>query len=214
MAQMGCASTKLTRTGFLKDYDSLQPAREKTVGFIPDEILAFKQTNVPWRSYTRIWIDPVTVQLSDTHPVLAKQARDDLARDFEERLRSRLEDRFEIVDHAGPDTLHLRSAITGVDPENVAVNIVAVIVLVPVDMGGISGEMEVRDSQSDEVLFAMTARRDGTPFLLLECFSRYGHARHGMKKWARLLDECLTDPALPPAPFHMTSGNTPSPSSL
>ena len=76
------------------------------------------------------------------------------------------------------------------NPSNVWVNIVGIILVVPPDMGGISGEMEVVDSASGERLAAMTATREGTPFLVLECFTKHGHAHHGVKKWARDL-ACL-----------------------
>ncbi len=37
----------------------------------------------------------------------------------------------------------------------------------------------------------MTTCRDGTPFLAVECFNHLGHARHGIKKWARLVRDLL-----------------------
>ena len=116
-----------------------------------------------------------------------------LTQAFEKRLRNALEDDFEIVGEPRPETLRIRAAITEADPSWVWLNIVGVILVVPPDMGGISAEVEVLDALTGERLIAMTARRDGTVFLLLECFSTWGHARHGMKKWSRILASILSE---------------------
>ena len=73
------------------------------------------------------------------------------------------------------------------NPSNVPINIIGVIVALPVDMGGVSGEVELQDGGSGQRLLAMTAHRDGSPLLIFECLTTYGHARHGMKKWSKLL---------------------------
>ena len=80
----------------------------------------------------------------------------------------------------------MRAAITDLDRSIVWINIVGIIVAVPVDYGGIAGELEIVDA-SGERMIAMAAHRDGTMFLVIECFMKWGHARHGMKKWAKLL---------------------------
>lgn len=92
---------------------------------------------------------------------------------------------------AGPEVLRLRTVVTELNPQNGFVNVLALIIALPVDMGGISAEFELTESETNEVLFAMAARRDGTPFHILEAFSKYGHAGFGMKKWSELLLDCI-----------------------
>jgi hypothetical protein len=69
------------------------------------------------------------------------------------------------------------------------------------------------DGSDRRRLLAMTATREGTAFLLLECFSRFGHAEHGMRKWARELvsstsrrpAEAAGTPAVRASPFPVES---------
>ena len=123
----------------------------------------------------------------EPHRELTPEQVDSLTGRFHEILVNRFGDRYAVTESADSETLVLRTAITDVDHVLVWLNIVGVVLVVPPDMGGISGEMEILDGASGERLIAMAAHRDGTPFLIFECFTRFGHARHGMKKWAKLL---------------------------
>ena len=98
---------------------------------------------------------------------------------------------FEIIDEPRPGAARVRLAITDVNPSSVWVNVVGIVLVVPPDMGGVSGEMEIVDAETGERLVAMTATREGTPFLLIECFIRHGHACHGVKKWAGELSRLM-----------------------
>ncbi len=182
----------MPRTGFLTDYDSLAPAPERQVWGVPDPIdLELAPGGVAGR-YDSVWIDPVVyreVEGAGHHPTEANARK--LERDFTRILTKVLGERFRVVDAPGPRTARVRAAITEVDPERPWVNVLTLILLVPTDMGGISGEFEIVDSISGERQVALTAVREGTPFLVLECFTRYGHAKHGMKKWAKELRSIL-----------------------
>lgn len=189
LACASCANMRITNTGFLADHDQLAPDETKDVAWIPDEVRYFERPDADWARYTKVLIEPVVYRRTEVEPhtELTSAEVGSLTARFHEILTDRLGDRFEVRDHADDETLVVRAAITDVDHSLVWLNVLGVILVVPPDMGGISGELEVLDGATRERLVAMAAHRDGTPFLLFECFSRFGHAKHGMKKWAKLL---------------------------
>lgn len=198
----GCANTRVARTDFLRESHNLEPAPEKEVAFIPDTVEIHKPLRQGWDRYRGLLIEPISLQLQPgTHEPDEKDL-DRLAKAFHRGVSGGLEDHFEFRDAPGPDTLRLRVNVIEVNPQNIWINILGIVILLPPDMGGISAEFEVTDSQTDEILFSMAARRDGSPLLILEAFTKYGHARYGMWKWSRLLRDCLRDdppPHIPPA---------------
>jgi uncharacterized protein DUF3313 len=182
----------MTETGFLDDYQSLRPAPEWQVPGVPDGVFLDLAVDFDRQDYHSILIDPVVFRQTDQVdfvPEAAEQA--ELTAYFTQQLRATLGADFKLVEEPLPGTLRVRAAITSVNPIGVWTNIFMVILLVPSDMGGISGEMEIVDAISGQRVAALTTCRDGTPFLILECFSRFGHARHGMEKWSVMLAELL-----------------------
>lgn len=183
---VGCANMEMTRSGFLQDYDQLEPSPERGVRFIPDEVDYYEAPETDWARYSSVLVEPVEFRGGeDRAPDADEEDREAMADKFTQILRKTLGKDFTLVEQPGPDTLLVRAAVTDADCSNIWVNWAGLILVVPPDMGGISGELEVLDSETGERLIAMTATREGTVFLLLECFSTWGHARHGMKKWAR-----------------------------
>ena len=81
--------------------------------------------------------------------------------------------------------------MTAVEPANPWINVPLIFLILPLDMGGLSGEIEIVDAMTGERVFAMTARRESNPFLWLEAFTWYGQARHAMWKWSRLMADRL-----------------------
>ena len=197
-AGASCANTGMPRTGFLSNYEQLEAAPEHEVAFVPDDVDLFLSPKLAERRYRSAVIEPVVYRPADgvDHEPSA-EAIVSLEEAFHRKLRRTLHPDFEIVTEPRPDSLRVRAAIAEVDPANVWINVVTLVLLLPVDMGGIAAEIEVLDAGTGERLLAMTARRDGSPLLILESFTTYGYARHGMKKWSRLLLELLT--ASPPA---------------
>ncbi len=179
-----CANSPMTETGFLGDYSGLKETPELQVGGVPDGVRMELDPGYRPEAYDAVYVEPVL-------PPPDYDGEEDLAAEFREILVQTLGRSYRVVDAPRPGVLQIRAAITSVNPEKVWLNILTVVLLVPFDMGGISGEMEVLDGGDHHRIAAFTTCRDGTPFLLLECFTRYGHARHGMKKWARMLREVL-----------------------
>ena len=187
-----CATLSMNESGFLEDYDRLENAPEQTVTFIPDEIQLYRDANR--HSLDSLWIAPIEVRLTDDSDVeLDDEDTRDLKQAFENYLKRNLGESYEIVDEPRESTGIVRAAITDVDPSSVLANIVGIILVVPFDMGGISAEMEITSSSTGTAIVAMKACRGGTPFLVIECFQRWGHAYHGMHKWTLQLRELLDE---------------------
>lgn len=188
-----CANMQLTRSGFLgdaEDYDRLEPAKERQVWGVPDEILLDRRPALDERiaagSITGVVVDPVVIlEADDGSYDLSEEHQVSFAAKSTRRLAKELGKGFPILSEPEPGAVRVRLAVTDVNPSNVWVNIVGVILVVPPDMGGISGELAVEDAMTGERLAAMTLTREGTPFLVLECFTRHGHAHHGVLKWSR-----------------------------
>ena len=180
-----CANTQMGRSGFLTDYEALQPAPERLADSVPDDMLLYVHPELGDRDYDSVVIEPVVYVPvdGDPRPVDEDDAKH-LGEAFESRLADVLGESFDVVDAPGPKSLRIRAAVTDANPSNVFLNVLGGVLLVPPDMGGASCELEVLDAGSNERLLAMTAKRDGTVFLLWECFFQWGHARHAMKKWA------------------------------
>lgn len=186
-----CASLSVSRSGFLDDYSRLERANDREVAFIPDEVWLWAAEE---HAIGSIYIEPVVyLQPEDTKHVPDEEGVEWLTTAFENYLRRGLDDSYEIVDEPRADTAIVRAAVTDVNPSNIWLNTVAVIVAVACDMGGVAGEIEVVSAATGERIAAMTAVRDGTPFLVIECFQRYGHAYHGMMKWGRELRDVLDE---------------------
>jgi hypothetical protein len=194
-----CAGLSVPDSGFLADRDQLQPAPEYDAFCIPDDVeLDTDEAALPG-DYDSVLIEPTvwTPNEEPKHePSEKKQAS--LAEDFDEWLERILDDRYTIVEEPGPRTLRVRASIAEVNPGNVLINIIGLLVLFPPDMGGIACEIEAVDSVTGERRVGLAARRDGGIFLLFECFTTYGHARHGMKKLSQVLLAELQGPD--PAP--------------
>ena len=199
-----CAHMSLTTTGFLTDPESLERSPEREVAFIPDRLEWFEAEGVDWSGYRTLLIEPVEYVTGDgtRHPLPDEEARAYLTRKYRDHLVRELGQVFSVAEDARASsadghTLRLRAAITDVDPEWVWLNVLGTILVVPPDMGGISTELELVDVESGERLLAMRAYREGTVFLFLEVFHRWGHAKHGMKKWSKLLRRELESRATP-----------------
>jgi len=184
----GCANVPLTETGFLEDYSELKPAPDAEVFCIPDTVHLFRSPKLDAGGYDSVIVEPTVWMPSEKHkhrPSEEKTAW--LVEDFSKCLEKGLGKDFEVVDTPRAGTLRVRPALTAIDPANVWINMLALFFILPIDMGGVSGEIEVLDAMTGERLLAMTARREGSPFLILETFTAYGQARHGVWKWSRLL---------------------------
>lgn len=185
-----CANVPLTKTGFLGDYSKLEPAPEHQVWGVPDTVELYRSQSLDSSSYDAILVDPAEWQQGGNFTPGDKNIAW-LEEEFSKCLTKVIGKEFEVVNEPRPGALRIRPAVTAVNPQNVLFNLIMLVVAVPVDMGGISGEIEVVDAMSGERMLAMRARREGNIFLVLESPFIYGHARHGMYKWSVMLRDLL-----------------------
>ncbi len=110
---------------------------------------------------------------------LIDHARQTIARAFDAKLP-----RHSV---AGPRTLVVRAAITGVERANPVLNAVTTVaILTPVTAGGASSEIEVLDGASGKRLIAHAAADNGSFSLGFPqaYFEKYGHARRALTRQA------------------------------
>lgn len=186
-----------TESGFLSSgYDALKPAPERQVWGVPDEInlhLTDELTRRIASSEIRdVYVEPAVYMPVENAryrptPAAARRLEGYATRKFRNALRSD----FHVIDEPCPGSVTVRLALTDMMNSNVWTNSFMTALLVPVDQGAVSGEMEIVDSATGEPLLAMTATRGGAFFLFIEAFNRHGHVRHGIKKWARLTSKLL-----------------------
>ena len=194
-----CAGLAVPDTGFLANRDQLEPAPDRDVRWIPDEMELFVDEGALPGEYDSVLIEPTAYDpvAEPKHEPSAEKIAS-LREHFDETLSETLSEHYTIVEVPGPRTLRVRASIAEVNPSNVLVNILGLILVFPPDMGGIACELEAVDATTGERRVGMAAHRDGTAFLLIECFTKYGHARHGMKKLTEELLDTLRGPATEP----------------
>jgi len=186
----GCATMKTPKSGFLGDYSLFQvDPKDKS-------LLWYEKEGTDWKRFTKLMIDPVVVYY---HPAarnrqIEPQELQKLTEYFREVVVQEVEDKYPVVDKAGPDVLRVRAAITDVIPVNVAANIVAAAAIgIPLDMGGAAIEAEFLDSETGERLGAIVDMKLGTP-LDMRGFTSLGHARSAFQKWAKEFKQALSEP--------------------
>jgi len=97
-----------------------------------------------------------------------------------------------VVNEPGPNVLKIRSIITDIDTSNPALNTLTTVALfLPLDMGGITIEVDFCDAITGERVAAMVDQKTGTPLQFKNGFSRFGHARGAFVQWAKELKLAL-----------------------
>ncbi len=113
-AALACSDpTPVAPSGFLERFDELQPGRGDQAR------LVYIDTAADFSAYEKIWVDPVVAWSEGAPPA----ALETLADHFDTELRSELAREFELVEGAGPGTLRLRAAVTGVSESGASVEL-------------------------------------------------------------------------------------------
>ena len=183
----GCAGSQATRNGFLSGYQGFKDVSAQK------NLLLREQAAVSWKDYRRVIIEPVEFApgVAGREQISAAE-RESLTRCFGQALAGAFKNDLEVVGAPGPQTLRIRSAITGVDASNPALNLVTTLALfVPLDNGGVSLELEVLDSVTDQPVAAVIAWDRGSPLQFKESFHRFGHARRALRKKAGQVADVL-----------------------
>jgi hypothetical protein len=187
----GCSSISNRSSGFLENYEHLKPDPKDS------HRLVYERTGWRTAAYTGVLIEPVVVRLKpEDQARFTPQELADLATYGDKALRKALAKEWPIVTAAASGVLRVRSAITGVDPSNPALNVATSLVLCPVDNGGVSLEFEVSDAGSGERLVALAGFSNATPLEGLWAYTRFGQAHWGIDRWTVELRKMI-HPATP-----------------
>lgn len=200
-ALAGCAHSehatgydKAEPSGFLKDYSKLHAAANET----DSTLLYFMPDKARFKSYTKIWLEPVQVWRGEKSD--AKNLDKEDATYLSQFLWSRLDEEFRkdymMVQEPGPGVMRLRVGITEAG-KNIPVldNLTAPVSMVLFDgkksLGGIQPfvgkatiEAEVTDSQTGELLAAAVDRRGGSKYAW-KSLHRWGDVEAAYSYWAK-----------------------------
>jgi hypothetical protein len=194
----GCASQtkRLPQTGFLTDYSLLK--KNEDPQWMDDWI--YVKEGVDWKAYDKLIVDRVTYFFAEEADYKGIMAEDlaGMASYFNEEYIRVLEKDYTLTDKPGPNTLRIRTAITDLTPSNPATGIITTIVPIGlglshikkattgthIGMGSASGEAELLDSQTGEVLAAGIDTETGTKYRIDKSVTTWGQAEEIMKRWA------------------------------
>jgi hypothetical protein len=193
----GCASQKVTRTGFLSGYEALVPASGEP------SFRSYVKPDLAPGQYTHYLLDPVIFEPTSAS-ALTEAETAQLKTDLAFAVKQSFEARFQPAAQAGPGVFRLRFAITGVDKSNPGLNVAMAILIVPLANGGASTEAEALDSLTGERLAALLASTNGSLVKgeFAGFFSEFGHARlHFSKQADALRDQISPPPAAASAPL-------------
>jgi hypothetical protein len=107
----GCTTADPTVYSGLASASQLRPNTEDSTGRVPYRY----KSNVDWRQYNKIIVDPVTVYSGPDNQFVKMADKDKsvLARYMQDQFAERLRTRFALVNNHGPGTLRLHLTLTG-----------------------------------------------------------------------------------------------------
>jgi hypothetical protein len=184
----GCASTQeaksVEKSGFLGDYSLLKEGQRSTIkeGSEDQALWIYKNPAADWRKYRKVWLDPVTVWMSQKDSQLKDVSVEDrqrLAALLWSKLDESLRKDYEMTSQAGPDVMRIQAAITEAESSNAVLDTVTSIIPqtrllsgmkslatgVSAFTGSASVELKITDSATGAVLVAAVDRRGGTKSL-------------------------------------------------
>ncbi|GJL79174.1 MAG: hypothetical protein NPINA01_21630 [Nitrospinaceae bacterium] len=176
-----CATHGPAHTGFLSDYSKLQknPDTEGSrIYFNPDKSL---------KNYSRFIINPVQVRLSSKGKMwnVKKDQLHAISQYVHDQFVSELtKSNYNIVNTPGPETLILRVAITEVAPTRM-INRHSSMMVGGISLGGASGEAELIDALTGDVVVAAVESQKGEKGF--NGLTKYGNAKNVMDRWVKRL---------------------------
>jgi len=184
----GCASTQeaksVEKSGFLGDYSLLKEGERSTIkeGAEDQALWVYKNPAADWRKYRKVWLDPVTIWMSQKDSQLKDVSVEDRQR-LSALLWSKLDEQlrkdYQMTSQAGPDVMRIQAAITEAESSNAVLDTVTSIIPqtrllsgmvslgrgVSLFTGSSSIEMKVTDTETGTILMAAVDRRGGTKSL-------------------------------------------------
>lgn len=197
-AALTSCSSVTSQSGFLKDYDQLQPGSNKYKAK-----LAYTNPSTDFKKYDSIIFDDLRF-IVPTDSKLTEADKQRLANTMRSIVYNELSKDYKMVNEPGPTTMRFRGAVTELVPANRAGNVVTTVV--PVGRivaegtqmtSGIStfsargtGELEIVDSVTGERLVALSDTRYARKNVTSAATS-WGNIESAMKSAARDLRKGL-----------------------
>jgi len=191
---IGCApSARMFRTGFLTDYSLLEEQSEGMVQWV------YIKDGVDFAAYDKIMIDRITFFFKDdaAYKGIKPEELLELAQHFYDAYWGILINAYTITNKPGPRTLRVRTAITSLVPSKpvsgtlstvmppalVASHLKKAATGVHIGMGQMSGEAELIDSKTGEVLAMALDTETGKKYKLAKNFTKWGQVKEIAKEW-------------------------------
>jgi hypothetical protein len=190
----GCATTKLTESGFLNNYCDFQPSAD-TPGVLVHFPAGREAAYAKARAYHGFIVDPIVVQISP-------QRRQELGMDperieevtgyfYEEIIKEIEKEGYDVTDSVDEGIIRLRVALTDMVPSKPYLNLHWTTKLMKAGVGGASVEAEFTDSLTEERLAAIIYTRQGRGIMIFEGLSKWGYTKDALQQWAIMLGNHL-----------------------
>ena len=173
------------KSGFLGDYSLLKEGERSTVtgGSTENQaLLVYKNPAADFRKYRKIWLDPVTIWMSQKDSQLKDVSVEDrqrLAALLWSKLDEQLRKDYEMTNQPGPDVVRLQAAITEAGSSNAVLDTITSVIPqtrmlsgmkslatgVSLFTGSASVEAKLTDSDTGAILAEVVDRRGGTKSL-------------------------------------------------
>ncbi len=180
---VGCAGKQPTPSGFIDDYSNLQEVNSLK------GIYVHQSENRSLKGYTKFMIEPVEIvfHADAKGEDLPEEELQKLVTYYEEAIRERFNDRYQVVESPGPNTAILRTAITDIKPNKVYLNLHWSTTLLGSGIGGADFEGEFVDSQSGENILSVLDSKKGSSAKYHKGLSKWGHTKSVIKAWTKVL---------------------------
>jgi hypothetical protein len=202
----GCATTQeaksVEKSGFLGDYSLLKEGERGTFmqGAENQALLIYKNPAADWRKYRKIWLDPVTVWMSQKDSQLKDVSVEDrqrLAALLWSKLDESLRNDYVMTSQDGPDVMRIQAAITEAEPSTAVLDPLTSVIPqtrllsgmvslnrgVSLFTGSSSVELKITDSATGAILVEAVDRRGGTKSLI-GMFNSWNDIEQAYRFWA------------------------------
>lgn len=182
LSAIGCKT--LEPTGFLSDYSKLDT--DTDLEGVRYGVKAMRYIGPNVGRYSQFIVDPVQIHLHSAAGDTDPQALREVADKFYDAIVSELSGGYKIVRQPGPGVARIRVAITDIDKDTVALNILPQTKLSGAGLGGAAMEGEIVDSQSGKQIAAVIQGQKGNP-ISLDGLSKWSSAKAVVEDWAATL---------------------------
>jgi hypothetical protein len=198
-ALIGCTSVKPVAYSGIASSSYLKPDPQDESGRVPYRF----STQVEWRKYGRLIVDPVVVYRGADNQFGDMQDKDRtaLASYMQTKFAEKLQTRFELANDPGPSTLRLKLTLTGADTTtpvlstfsrfDIAGGIYNVVQTARGKEGAFTGSVtyavEIYDASTNRLLSAYVTKQYPNPYNIGASFGSLSASKTGIDKGADAL---------------------------